>query len=78
MIKAQLLALKQQGLCIAATCDALLASIEPPKPPAPDPTTTKCPHPQEQRVSTAGMGHPESFLCNACGQEVTGVNAGPD
>lgn len=72
MLRALLLALRQQCLAMIAVLDTALAEMEP-KPAAP----TDCPHPEDQRRAAPRMGAPHAFICTACGTTVTGVTDAP-
>jgi hypothetical protein len=70
MIAQQLRALREMALAQAAIAETLLAGMSPPPSPPKPAEPVACEHPEDQRLSTARMGHPTAFQCRACGQEV--------
>lgn len=83
---AALISARASALALVAVVNMLLdatmdAPVETPKPEAPTPEATtsvvpdnpilaECPHPPRQQVPVPTMGHPNRFMCQACGKTV--------
>ena len=68
-LEQRLTAIREMAKATVEMVDEILVGMEFPPASAPP---TECQHPAESRVSTGAMGHPNSFHCMACGQDVGG------